>query len=186
MQREIMRILAFAGSIRKDSFNKALLINAVNVKPTNMQMEIIELNLIPEYNDDLAHPQPPKPVSIFRQKVEQADGLLIATPEYNYSIPGVLKNALDWASTNLLGNVLDKKHVAIMGASKTRYGTVRAQSHLRQVLHAVNALVLNKPELMVAKSSYAFDVNGNLEDEKALAILRKLLQSLYDQIVFGN
>jgi chromate reductase len=125
------RILGFAGSLRKGSYNRSLLRAALELLPANVELEIFDLEGIPPYNQDL-DPQPPEKVRAFKAKIRAADALLIVTPEYNYSIPGVLKNAIDWASRPHGDNSFDDKPVAFMGASMGMIGTARAQYHLRQ------------------------------------------------------
>jgi chromate reductase len=148
--------------------------------PDDMQMDIFNLASLPVYNDDLRREGYPEPVKEFRQQIAAADALLIATPEYNHSIPGVLKNALDWASRPpdppLVG-----KPVAIMGVSTGNFGTVRAQLHLRQVLFALNSQPVNKPEMLVARAAEKFDSDGHLIDETTRTFLRDLLFALKDK-----
>lgn len=176
------RILGFAGSLRERSFNRALLRAAKEYLPNEIEMEIVSLGNLPLYNDDLAKDNLPKPVHIFREKVENADGLLIASPEYNYSISGVLKNAIDWASTNTIGNTMDGKSVAIMGASSGGFGTTRGQLHLRTVLFAVNAKVLNRPQVLVRNAGEQLDNQGNLKDPATIEDIQRLLNALIGSI----
>jgi chromate reductase len=132
MEKKV-KILGFAGSLRKQSYNRGLLQAALEVAPsTNCNLEIFDLEGIPLYNQDEEN-KLPKSVVQLKAKVRAADAILIATPEYNYSIPGVLKNALDWASRPYGDNAWDNKPVAIMGASPGMQGTSRSQYHLRQV-----------------------------------------------------
>src|SRR4030065_1292181 len=126
-----VNILGFAGSLRKNSYNKALLRAAMELLPTDAKLEIFDLEGIPPFNQDF-ETQMPEKVKEFKAKIKEADGTLIATPEYNYSIPGVLKNAIDWASRPHGDNAFDGKPVAIMGASVGMLGTDRAQYDLRR------------------------------------------------------
>ena len=140
-------VLGFAGSLRRQSYNRRLLIKAGEILPEGMALEIFELNDIPLYNDDQPKENLPEALVRFREKIVGADALLIASPEYNYSMTGVLKNALDWASSNTFGNIISGKIIAIMGASRGLFGTTRSQMHLRQTLHAMNAKPLSRPEV---------------------------------------
>jgi chromate reductase, NAD(P)H dehydrogenase (quinone) len=128
-----------------------------------MTRETFDIAPIPVYNEDVRQHGFPPPVEDLRRRVEQADGLLIVTPEYNYSIPGVLKNAIDWASRPP-DQPFDGKPIAIMGASPSLLGTARAQYHLRQCFIFLNAHVLNRPEVMITQAANKFDAEGNLVD----------------------
>ena len=130
-------ILGFSGSLRKGSYNKALLRAAAELAPGEANIEIFDLEGIPPYNQDIEASMPEK-VGEFKAKIKAADALIIATPEYNFSIPGVLKNALDCASRPPAENPFKGKPVAIMGASNGMIGTARAQYHLRQTLVGLN------------------------------------------------
>jgi len=174
---KLIKILGFAGSLRKNSYNKALLRLAVELVPKNAVLETFDLEGIPLFNQDL-ETQPPQKVKEFKAKIRAADAILIATPEYNYSIPGVLKNAIDWASRPYPDNSFDGKPVAMMGASIGMLGTARAQYHLRQAFVFVNMYPINSPEVFVAYAREKFDENGNLKDEKAKQQIAKLLESL--------
>jgi chromate reductase len=170
-------VLGFAGSLRKDSYNKALLRAAVELKPENVEIEIFDLEGIPPFNQDLES-QPPKRVKEFKAKIRAADALLVATPEYNYSVPGVLKNAIDWASRPYGDNVFDEKPVGIMSGSDGILGGARAQYHLRQSLIALNMHPLNRPEVIVTQVAEKIDESGNIADEKTRKKIRKLLEAL--------
>ena len=159
------------------SLNTAALNAAVELAPAGMKIEICDLSPLPLYNEDLRKDGFPNPVSEFRERIAKAGALLIITPEYNYSIPGVLKNALDWASRSP-DSPLNEKPVAILGASPGNFGTVRAQLALRQLCFAMNMFPLNKPEVMIARANEKFDANGRLFDEPTRAIIGKLLQEL--------
>jgi chromate reductase len=137
-------ILGFAGSLRKASFNRALLSAAVELAPEDAALEIFDLEGIPPFSQDL-ETVPTERVKEFKSKIRSADAILIATPEYNYSVPGVLKNAFDWASRPPKDNAFDGKPVALMGASTGMLGTARAQYHLRQTFVILNAHPLNRP-----------------------------------------
>lgn len=176
MKRRVT-ILGFAGSLRKDSYNKALLRAAAELAPENVSVKIIEIKGIPLFNQDLENSQPKK-VRNFKAKIRAADAVLIATPEYNYSIPGVLKNAIDWASRPSDDNAFDGKPVAIMGASTGTLGTARAQYHLRQCFVALNMYPINYPEVMVTHAREKIDEKGRLKDEKTREKVTKLLENL--------
>jgi chromate reductase len=174
---KVITILGFAGSLRKASYNKALLHAAIELAPKNVKVEVFDLDGIPLFNQDLEQ-QVPEKVKTFKAKIRAADAILIATPEYNYSIPGVLKNAIDWASRPYPDNAFDDKPVAIMGASIGMLGTARAQYHLRQCFVFLNMYPLNKPEVMVTYAPQKFDENEQLTDEETREHVTTLLQSL--------
>jgi chromate reductase len=179
---KIFHVLGFAGSLRESSFNRGLLVNACEVLPEGLELEVIELNEIPLYNDDQNKDHLPKALTEFREKIIAADALLIASPEYNYSITGVLKNALDWVSSNTFGNIISGKTIAIMGASRGLVGTARGQLHLRQVLHAMNARPLIRPEVYVRRAGELFDESGNLIDTATIEKIRELLYALLETL----
>jgi len=170
-------ILGFAGSLRRGSYNKALLRAAMELVPRDAKLEIFDLEGIPPFNQDL-EAQMPEKVKEFKTRIRAADAILIATPEYNYSIPGVLKNAIDWASRPSGDNSFEDKPVAIMGASPGRIGTARAQYHLRQVCVSLNMHPINRPEVLVTFGNEKIDENGRLKDEETREIIRELLKSL--------
>jgi chromate reductase len=170
------RVVAFAGSLRKGSFNRALIRSAQELAPEGMTIEPIEIGDLPFYNADVEAQGDPPAVERFKASLRGADGILIATPEYNDGIPGVLSTAIDWGS-RLPGRApLAGKPVAIMGASPSQIGTARAQLHLRQLLNHVHARVLPPPELLVAKAHERFDSNLKLTDESTRKVLGDLLQ----------
>ena len=173
----MISILGFAGSLRKGSYNKALLRAAMEVIPADAQLEIFDLEGIPLFNQDKENP-PPEKVKEFKAKIRAADAILIATPEYNYSIPGVLKNAIDNASRPYGDNAFDGKPVAIMGASVGMLGTARAQYHLRQSLVFLNMYPLNHPEVMVPLAQEKIDQNGRVTDPKTRDKIKELLEAL--------
>jgi chromate reductase len=169
-----------AGSLRRGSYNRALLRAAQELLPEGMTLELFDLRDIPPYDMDVEQQGLPTPVVAWKEAIRRADALLIATPEHNWSVPGVLKNAIDWASRPPGDNVFQGKPVAIMGASTGLYGTVRAQLHLRQVLASVDAYVLNRPQVLVARAQDKFDAEGRLIDEPTRALVRNLLTALRD------
>jgi len=170
-------ILGFAGSLRKGSFNKALLRAAAELLPENARLEIYDLEGIPPYNQDMEKDLPAK-VKEFKSKIQAADAILIATPEYNYSMSGVLKNAIDWASRPPGDNSFEGKPVGIMSASTGMFGGMRAQYHLRQVLVTLNLHPVNRPEVIVTFAPQKIDENGNVTDDKTRQTMGKLLENL--------
>ncbi len=176
MNREV-NILGFAGSLRKGSYNRALLRAAVELSPEDARIEVFDLEGIPPFNQDVEASMPQK-VREFKGKIRSADAILIVTPEYNYSIPGVLKNAIDWASRPYPDNSFEGKPAAIMSASSGMLGGARAQYHLRQVFVFLNMYPLNRPEVIVTFAGQKFDEQGRLTDEKAKELIRALLDAL--------
>lgn len=176
-----MKILAFAGSLREKSFNKGLLRAAVEKLSQETAVQVWDIKDIPLYNADLDKDPLPEPVKQLKDAIQQADALLIATPEYHYSVPGVLKNTLDWAGSDP-DNVVEGKPTAIMGTSKSGFGTVRSQLHLRQVLFAMSARTFEDEELMVSFARKKFDENGNLADGETKEKLEKFLESFLNWI----
>ena len=172
-----LNILGFAGSLRKDSYNRALLRTAVELLPKEAIIEIFDLNGIPVFNQELEAAMPNR-VKEFKQKIKAADAILIVTPEYNYSMPGVLKNAIDWASRPTGDNSFDNKPAAIMSASTGILGGARAQYHLRQTCVFLNMHTVNKPEIFVTLAAQKFDANGNLTDAKTCELITVLLTNL--------
>jgi chromate reductase len=170
-------ILGFAGSLRKGSYNKALLRAALELAPRGARLDIFDIDGIPPFNQDLEN-QPSEKVKEFKAKIRAADAILIVTPEYNYSIPGVLKNAIDCASRPHGDNAFEHKPVAIMGASSGMTGSARAQYHLRQCFVFLTCFALNQPEVMVPYAQEKIDKEGKLTDQKTREKIRELLESL--------
>lgn len=174
-----INVLGISGSLRRASYNTRLLHAAQELLPEGMTLEIFErLGEIPLYNADDDQGAQPEPVVALKERIRAADALLIATPEYNYSIPGGLKNAIDWASRPPQEAVFSGKPVALMGASMGMSGTMRAQYHLRQICVFVNLLPLNKPEVFVAAAHTKFDGEGRLTDEPTRNVVRQQLEAL--------
>jgi chromate reductase len=167
-------VFGICGSLRRASYNGGLLRAAKALAPEGMTIDIGDISAIPLYNGDVEQQGFPKSVQDFRERIRAADGLLIATPEYNYSVPGVLKNAIDWASRPPQQPLVDKP-VAIMGATPGGFGTTRSQHHLRQVFVGVGASVLPRPEVMVPGAGGKFDDKGNLSDEATKKFIADLL-----------
>ncbi len=177
---DLLRVAGLSGSLRQASYNTALLRAAAELMPPGMHLIFVDVSSLPLYNQDMEDPFPQTVVE-FRTRLEQADAVLIATPEYNASISGTLKNALDWASRPPRPP-LHGKPVAVMGASTGSFGTLRAQLHLRQILAHIGALPLGKPEVLIARADQAFDSERRLVDETARAFLRDLLIALADWV----
>jgi chromate reductase, NAD(P)H dehydrogenase (quinone) len=177
------RIAAFAGSLRRGSFNRALINAARELAPQGMTIEPVEIGELPFYNADVEAKGDPPAIAAFKAALQGADGILIATPEYNDGIPAVLTNAIDWGS-RLPGRApLMGKPVAVMGASPSQIGTARAQLHLRQLLNHVQARILPPPELLVARAHERFDAGLRLTDEGTRKVLGDLLARLSRWIV---
>lgn len=172
-----VHILGFAGSLRKQSYNKAILAVATETVPNDASLEVFDLEGIPPFNQDLEL-QPPDKVKEFKARIRAADAILIATPEYNYSIPGGLKNAIDWASRPYGDNAFDGKPVAVMGASIGTLGTARAQYDLRRSFVFLNMLPLNQPEVMVPFVQDKVDSKGRVTDENTRKRIKELLENL--------
>jgi chromate reductase len=158
-------VVGVAGSLRKGSYNMALLNAARQLAPAQLNIQILTLAAIPLFNEDVEHSEIPSAVATLRQAVAQADGLLVATPEYNHGVPGVMKNAFDWLSRPPGKSVLNGKPSALMGASVGITGTARAQSQLRQSFVFTNSPVLLQPEVLVGRAHEKFDSDGQLTDE---------------------
>ena len=145
--------------------------------PENVTMEVFDLEGIPPFNQDLEN-TPAQRVKEFKEQIRSADALLIATPEYNYSIPGVLKNAMDWASRPYRDNVLANKPVAIMSASTGRFGGSRAQYHLRQSFVRINMQPFNQPEVMLTSAAENVDSNGKVTNQETRTLIKQLIEAL--------
>lgn len=178
MSRERFVILGIAGSLRRASYNRALLRVAESVLPPGVALESFDLAPIPLYNEDVLNAGAPEPVRVLKERLRAADALLIATPEYNYGVPGVLKNAIDWSSRPPRESAIRGKPTAIMGASPGRFGTVRAQHALRQVLMGCVTPVMLSPQLLVNEADRKFDAQGNLTDPEIRERVRELVAAL--------
>ena len=172
-----VKILGIAGSLRKQSFNRAALRAAQTLVPAGAILTTFELDDIPLFNQD-KEKELPLAVAQMKQAIHEADAILFATAEYNYSISGVLKNAIDWGSRPSGESAWKGKPAAIMGASPGLFGSARAQYHLRQVLVGLGMPTVNQPEIMIGNATERFDANGVLSDEKTNALIGKLLTSL--------
>jgi len=174
-----IRILGIAGSLRRDSYNRATLRAAIELAPVDASIDIFELDGIPGFNQD-EEQNPPAKVVELKRRIREAGAILFVTPEYNYSVPGVLKNAIDWASRPYGDSAWNGKPAAIMGASVGTIGTARAQYHLRQMMVFLNMFPVNQPEVMIGNASEKFDAQGNLTNDVAKRFIRQLLQNLVD------
>lgn len=177
-----VRVLAFAGSLRAGSFNRSLLRAAQERAPQGMRIEIFDIIGVPLYNGDVEAEGNPPAVAAFKQAIAQSDGLLIATPEYNHGVPGVTKNAIDWASRPPGSAPLGGKPVGIIGASPGITGTARGQSQLRQAFEFTNSYCMPQPELLVFKAHEKLDAEGNLVDTATADYLGRYLVALGDWI----
>lgn len=174
-----VRILGIAGSLRRASYNRGALRAATKLVPEGATIEVFELDGIPGFNQD-DEQNPPAKIVELKQRVREADAILFVTPEYNYSVPGVLKNAIDWASRPYGDNAWNGKPAAIMGASIGAIATARAQYHLRQMMVFLNMFPVNQTEVMIGNAAERFDAQGNLTDETTKDFIRRLLQDLVE------
>ncbi len=172
-----IQILGISGSLRHHSYNTGLLLAAQELAASHVQIEIADLAAIPMFNADLVAMGEPESVQIFKDQILGADAVLIATPEYNHSIPGVLKNALDWASRPRKESPLAGKPAAVIGAGGM-FGTIRAQQHMVQIAVALNMHVMNRPQLLVERAWEKFSADGILADETTRQRLGDVLEAL--------
>ncbi len=172
-----MQILGICGSLRKGSYNHSALLAAQKLAPAGVTIATFDIGDLPLFNQDL-EATPPARVTELKAAIRAAEAVLIVTPEYNYSVPGVLKNAIDWASRPYGDSAWAGKPVAIMGASTGQFGTARAQYHLRQMSVFLDMYPLNQPEVMIANAAERFDKDGNLTDEPTKEFIRKQLEAL--------
>ena len=170
-----LKITTILGSLRKDSFNKRLLNYIIDKSNDSLNIEIANINL-PLFNEDIAS-TPDQNTLDFRKAVKDADGILFVTPEYNYSIPGVLKNAIDWGANPEMENVFLKKPIGIAGTSSGMSGTSRSQLHLRQVCVFLNAIVMPKPEVLITYEKEKFDESGALTDTQSKEVVDNFIES---------
>ena len=174
-----INVVTISGSLRKSSYNTALMHALPGLAPDSMRLtEAPTFREMPLYNADVEAAGDPEPVAALKAAIGAADALLIVTPEYNYGVPGVLKNAIDWASRPPSSSVLDGKPIALMGATPGRTGTARAQLALRQSFVFTRSPVLPGPEVLVAEAHEKFAPDGTLRDEATREHVRELLQRL--------
>jgi chromate reductase len=173
-----MTVLGFAGSLRRASYNRGLIRASVELAPSGIAVEVFDLADLPLYNQDVEDAGEPAAVVAFKQAIARVDALLVATPEYNHGVPGVLKNAIDWASRPRVTSPLRDKAVAVMGASPGRGSTARAQAQLRDAFVFTGACVMPLPELLVGGAGEHFDQGGNLTDPALRASVVALVEAL--------
>ena len=174
-----LNVLGISGSLRRDSWNTLLLRAAQKLAPAGMSIEIASIRELPFYDGDVEAAGMPAEVAAFREKVRAADALLIASPEYNASVSGVLKNAIDWASRPP-SQPLDGKPIAVFGTSPGATGTIRGQQHLRQILANVNGLVLVQPVVAIGNAAQRLDADANITDEATRKFVETMLTKLVD------
>ena len=179
-----IHIAGLSGSLRRGSYNTALLLAAQDVLPANTKLEIVEYADVPLFNHDLERMSGfPEAVQEMRDQLARADALLFAAPEYNWSIPGVMKNAIDWASRGP-DSPMDGKPAAIMGAGG-RLGTAYAQQHLRQILMHNDLRVVNRPGVMISRAAEHFDADLNLINDRYRQQIKRLLEALVAEVERG-
>lgn len=170
-----MRLVGIGGTFRKDSFSMGLLKAVKELLPEGTTFEILDFRDFPPYNPDI---EIPEEIKIFKDKIKQSDAVLFSTAEYNYSVPGNLKNAIDWASRPYGDNSFEDKPAAIISESTGQLGGSRAQYHLRQIMVFLNMHPINKPEAIVPFAQEKFDEDGKLTDEKTREKIKELLEEL--------
>ena len=178
MDNKEFRILALAGSLRQGSYNRGLLRAAEELAPDWVKVSFFDIGTLPFFNEDLEAPADPEVVRQFKEAISRANAILIATPEYNGAVPGVLANAIDWASRPTGRSVLRNKPVAVMGAVLGRSGSANAQAALRGVLSRVGAIVVPDPQVLVPRASRLFDEQVNLRDEDTRQEIRQLVEAV--------
>jgi len=178
----VFNVVGFAGSLRRGSYNRALLRAATELAPSTLHIVIQELDGIPLYNGDIEDAGVPPGVEQLRDAIRKADGLLIATPEYNHGVPGVLKNTIDWLSRPPRDSALNGKVAAVMGASPGMTGTARGQSQLRQAFVFTNTYALLQPEVLIGRAHEKFDADGRLVHQATRDFLATFLQRFADFI----
>ncbi len=181
MENEKLKIIGIAGSLRKGSFNRSLLNAAKEACPEEAEVEIIEIDSLPLFNQDLEKNMP-KNVMEFKEKVKKSDAVLFATPEYNYSVPGVLKNAIDWLSRPYGNNSLEGKPTGIMSAAIGMLGGARAQYHLRQSMVFLNMRPMNLPEFMVSYAKEKIGEDGKIKDETTREMLDRFMAAFVEWV----
>jgi chromate reductase len=172
------RILGFAGSLRRASYNRGLIRAASELAPAGTLVDVFDLDDLPLYNQDVEDAGEPPSVVAFKRAIARADALLVATPEYNHGVPGVLKNAIDWASRPRVTSPLRDKSVAVVGASPGNGSTARAQAQLREAFVFTGACVMPQPELLIGAAASHFDDDGNLTDPALRTSLLELVEAL--------
>ncbi len=178
MDKKLFRILAIAGSLRQGSYNQGLLRAAQEVAPEWVEVQFFDIGTLPFFNEDVEAAGDPEPVRQFKDAIRASNALLIATPEYNGSVPGILANAIDWASRPTGRSALRNKPVAVMGAVLCKSGSANAQAILRGVLGRIGAVVVPDPQILVPQASKLFDEQVNLRDEGTREEIRQLVEAV--------
>ena len=178
MDKQLFRILAIAGSLRQGSYNHRLLRAAQEVAPDWVEVQFFDIGTLPFFNEDVEATGDPEPVRRFKDAIRASNALLIATPEYNGSVPGILANAIDWASRPTGRSVLRNKPVAVMGAVLGKSGSSNAQAILRGVLGRIGAIVVPDPQVLVPHASKLFDEQVNLRDEGTREEISQLVEAV--------
>ncbi len=178
MDKKLFKILAIAGSLRQGSYNQGLLRAAQEVAPDWVEVHFFDIGTLPFFNEDVEAAGDPEPVRRFKDAIRASNALLIATPEYNGSVPGILANAIDWASRPTGRSVLRNKPVAVMGAVLGRSGSANAQAILRGVLGRIGAIVVPDPQILVPQASKLFDEQVNLRDEGTREEISQLVEAV--------
>lgn len=174
-----IKVLGIAGSLREGSYNRGALRAAKELAPEGMEVEIFDIAGLPGFNQD-QEADPPEQAAELKRKIREADAVVLVTPEYNYSISGVLKNAIDWASRPYGDSAWEGKPAAIMGASGGAIATARAQYDLRKMMVFLNMFPLNRPEVMIGNAGEKFDENGKLTDEQTRKFISDQMQALLE------
>jgi chromate reductase len=172
-----VRVLGVAGSLRQASFNRALLRAAQSLAPAGMTLDAFDLKAVPLYDGDVEAAGDPPGVAAFKAAIHAADAVLFVTPEYNHGVPGVMKNAVDWASRPPRDAALNRKPVGIIGASPGQTGSARGQSQLRQAFEFTNSYCMPQPEILVFRAHEKFDDDGRLIDETTVKYLAAYLEA---------
>jgi len=179
---EVIKVLGVAGSLRRASLNRGLLRAAQAQAPEGLAIEIFDLAAVPLYNGDVEAAGDPQGVAAFKQAIQASDGVLMVTPEYNHGVPGVMKNAVDWASRPPQSAALARKPVGIIGASPGMTGSARGQSQLRPAFEFTNSYCMPQPELLVFRAHEKFDAEGVLTDEATAVYLRRYLDAFLEWV----
>lgn len=178
-----LKVLGIAGSLRAGSYNRSLLRAAQSLAPDGVAIEVFDLAAVPLYNADVEAKGDPEGVAALKEAIRGADGVLMATPEYNHGVPGVMKNAVDWASRPPRGAALGGKPVGLIGASPGMTGSARGQSQLRQAFEFTNSYCMPQPEILVYRAHEKFDAAGNLTDEPTAKYLAAYLAAFRDWVL---
>lgn len=182
MSEAVLKLVGISGSLRQASHNTALLKTAAKMLPESVELTLVSIGELPFFNSDLTDESALKQVEAFKKVVSEADGLLIASPEYNYSVTGVLKNALDWASRPTYKSPLAQKPVGVLSAAASWAGGARSQAHLKAILGGVIAQVFPYPEFLVGRSFEKFTAEGELTDDTTRELLQQYLATYVEWV----